>query len=348
MLAVGNVLGRFSHRDVDVRVLFGVTGSESRILRIRQVGEAVGIARHALDADRKKGLAFARPDGMKRHPAGLQGRRAVPVHGCPRDIEPGQDADDAADVEALLARGQAAAAHQIVDRRSFELRHLLQHLVGDVGGKVIGSDVDERALVSAPNRGATVGDDDRVSHGARFSLRGRNCGFRWQGLQVNEVAELVLQPLLGTSQCAARVEPTAIFDVGPGGEMAAGRPGAKRLVLGIGRVEAHRLIRRAIRESLGERPRERTTIGLGLYQGHCGYHLLRLPHNMPPLMGRQPWRAQMRQRAQRRGAGWRSPIDRATIAASSPTPKSSEDLRLRRKCTPTKYRPGAARLAPSR
>ena len=32
----------------------------------------------------------------------------------------------------------------------------------------------------------------------------------------------------------------------------------------------------------------------------------------------------------------------ATIAASSRTPISSDDLRLRRKCTPTKKRPGAA------
>ncbi len=35
----------------------------------------------------------------------------------------------------------------------------------------------------------------------------------------------------------------------------------------------------------------------------------------------------------------------ATSAASSPTPISSDDLRLRRKCTPVKYRPSAAVLA---
>ena len=116
---------------------------------------------------------------MKRHSAGLQGGRAVPIHGCSRDVEPGQDADHPADVEALFARGQAAAAHQVVDRRPLELRHLLQHLVGDVGGQIIGPDIDERPLVGAPNWGPAVGHDDRVSHGARFSLRGPNCGFRW-------------------------------------------------------------------------------------------------------------------------------------------------------------------------
>ena len=37
----------------------------------------------------------------------------------------------------------------------------------------------------------------------------------------------------------------------------------------------------------------------------------------------------------------------ATIAASSPTPISSEDFRLRKKGTPTKYSPGITVLAPS-
>ena len=136
---------------------------------------------------------------MKRHPAGLQGGRTVPVHGCPRHIEPGQDADHTADVEPLFACGQTTAAHQVVDRRPLELGHLLQHLVGDVSGQIIGPDVDQRALVGAPNRGATVSDDDRVSHGARFSLRGANCRFGWYGLQLNEVAELAAEPLLGAS-----------------------------------------------------------------------------------------------------------------------------------------------------
>jgi hypothetical protein len=40
-------------------------------------------------------------------------------------------------------------------------------------------------------------------------------------------------------------------------------------------------------------------------------------------------------------------IDWATMAASSPTPNSTEDLRLRRKWTPQKNRPGTTMLAPS-
>jgi hypothetical protein len=38
---------------------------------------------------------------------------------------------------------------------------------------------------------------------------------------------------------------------------------------------------------------------------------------------------------------------RATIAASSPTPISSDDFRFRRKWTPRKYSPGAAVDSPS-
>src|SRR5439155_15698794 len=70
--------------------------------------------------------------------------------------------------------------------------------------------------------------------------------------------------------------------------MAAGRPGAQRLVLGIRGLETHRLKRGAIGEVRGEGPRKRTAIGLSLDQRHPGYHLPRLPHIMLPLMGRQP------------------------------------------------------------
>src|SRR5439155_17613385 len=160
-----------------------------------------------------------------------------------------------------FASGQTTAAHQVVDRRPLELRHLLQHLVSDVSSKVIGPDVDQRTLVGTPNRGATEGHDDRLSHGARFSLRGANCRFRWYGLQLNEVAELVAEPLLGVSERATRVEPTAIFDVAPRCQMAAGRPGAKRLVPGVRGVKIHRLIPGTICQVVRKRSGIATTIG---------------------------------------------------------------------------------------
>ena len=53
------------------------------------------------------------------------------------------------------------------------------------------------------------------------------------------------------------------------------------------------------------------------------------------------------------GPAWRQSADRltaiarATIEASSPTPNNRDDLRLRRKWTPQKYRPGTKVLAPS-
>jgi hypothetical protein len=53
-------------------------------------------------------------------------------------------------------------------------------------------------------------------------------------------------------------------------------------------------------------------------------------HGINPSVLRRPWQAHL--------AGWscRAAIWRATMAASSPTPFKSEDLRLRRKWTPTK------------
>ena len=48
------------------------------------------------------------------------------------------DGDDAADVEALLTAGQAAAHHQVVDRGRVELRHLVQRGPHDLRGRSSG------------------------------------------------------------------------------------------------------------------------------------------------------------------------------------------------------------------
>src|SRR5262249_50268601 len=53
-------------------------------------------------------------------------------------------------------------------------------------------------------------------------------------------------------------------------------------------------------------------------------------------------------RSARLHASCASAIPRATTSASSPTPIRSDDLRLRRTWTPTKYRPGTTVLAPLR
>ena len=47
------------------------------------------------------------------------------------------------------------------------------------------------------------------------------------------------------------------------------------------------------------------------------------------------------------GAGQSAAIDRATTVASSPTPNSSDDLRVRKKWTPQNHSPGTTVLRPS-
>src|SRR5581483_9122507 len=89
---------------------------------------------------------------------------AVPVDGAARDVDAREDRHDAADVVALLARGQAAAAEQVLDLGVVELGHLLEHLADHVRGEVVGPDVDERALAGAADRGTAGGDDHCFRH----------------------------------------------------------------------------------------------------------------------------------------------------------------------------------------
>src|SRR6202165_5209915 len=71
-----------------------------------------------------------------------------------------------------------------------------------------------------------------------------------------------LQPLRLAAQCAPRVKPAPTLQLVPGGEMPAGAPFAQRLIAGVGREEAGRLVRRAVGKVLGERPGIDATVGL--------------------------------------------------------------------------------------
>src|SRR5207248_10158195 len=115
LLAPGDVLRRLTHRDVDVRVLFGVAGKQPRVLRVRLVRVAVLVARDALDPDRQEHVALTRLDGVLGDPRGHERRRAVAVHRHARNVDAGKDRDDAADVVALLPRRKAAAADEVFD-----------------------------------------------------------------------------------------------------------------------------------------------------------------------------------------------------------------------------------------
>ena len=84
-----------------------------------------------------------------------------------------QDADDAAHVVALLAAGQAAAEHQVVDVGRVERGHLVQGGADDGGGQVVGAEVLERPLERAADGGAGGRDDDGFGHGSSTMRRVR-------------------------------------------------------------------------------------------------------------------------------------------------------------------------------
>src|SRR5205823_2931177 len=134
-------------------------------------------ARHALDADGQKHVALAGLDGVRGDAGRHQRRRAVPVDRDARDVEPGKDGYHAADVVALLAARQAAAADQVLDLRRVELRNLVEDPVHDMGREVVGPDVDEGALPRSPYRRAAIGHDHCFGHVSFIRWSGTMSGF---------------------------------------------------------------------------------------------------------------------------------------------------------------------------
>ena len=84
-----------------------------------------------------------------------------------------QDRDDAAHVVALLAAGQAAAEHQVVDVGGVERGHLVQRRPDDGGGEVVGTQVLQRPLERAADGRAGGRDDDGFGHGSSTMRRVR-------------------------------------------------------------------------------------------------------------------------------------------------------------------------------
>jgi hypothetical protein len=113
-----------------------------------------------------------------------------------------------------------------------------------------------------------------------------------------------------------------------------------------------------LRAYLGQAPRDQARHGgVASAAAHVSP-----PHNrtrvtscvsVPRAIGQQQLERQFRLDAARRRT-WDRPLQRerwatvwATTVASSPTPNSSDDPRVRRKWTPQKYSPGTTVLAPS-
>src|SRR5205085_10286622 len=96
--------------------------------------------RDGLDARRDEDVALAGLDGVQRHTGGLERGGAVPGDGAAGEVvHPHLDGHDAAEVVALLATGQAAAEHQVVDVGGVQLGDLGQGGLDDLRGQVVGA-----------------------------------------------------------------------------------------------------------------------------------------------------------------------------------------------------------------
>lgn len=113
-----------------------------------------GRAGELLDAARKVGVALSRLDGMSGDPDRLQARRAEPVDAQARnaDGETGEYAGGAGDGETGLAALGDVAADDVGDLDGVQLGHLLEGGVEDGRHQLVGTDVDELALVGSPDR----------------------------------------------------------------------------------------------------------------------------------------------------------------------------------------------------
>ena len=184
-LEQGEVLRGLAHRDVDVRqvlVLAGIVPVGRALLgdvrgavagvgedRVAGVGQRVGAALrepgHRLHPGRDEHVALAGPDRVQGHPGGLQRGGAVPGDGgAGQPVVAEQHRDHPGHVEPLLAAGQPAAEHQIVDLGRIELWHLGQRGPHQLHGQVIGPDRGERPLERATDRGSGGGDDHGFGH----------------------------------------------------------------------------------------------------------------------------------------------------------------------------------------
>src|SRR6266853_1110042 len=100
-----------------------------------------------------------------------------------------------------LVRRQTAAADQVIERRGVELRDLLHHPGCDVSREIVGPHLDQRPLIGAANRRATISNDHRIRHGAGFRLARSvavhvhtDRGSARKRANLHQVAQLVGQP----------------------------------------------------------------------------------------------------------------------------------------------------------
>ncbi len=107
------------------------------------VGGSVPEPADCLHPRRDERPAFARLDGVGRHPDGLKRRRAVAVDGDARNIEPGEQGSYAPHVVARLAGRLPAPDDHVFDIAAVQLGNLLHHRAQHQRGEVVGPAVDE-------------------------------------------------------------------------------------------------------------------------------------------------------------------------------------------------------------
>ncbi len=163
----GKVLRRDAHRDIGLRIALDQAGIGHRVEAQHRHPA------HRFDAGAEEGLAGAELDGARGDVDRLHRRAAEAVHRRPGDVERqvGEEADQAGDVEPLLALGEGAAddeVFEVADRNA----GALDQPADDGGGKVVGPHPGERALAGEMEGRADIAGDHHVLHRALLSWSG--------------------------------------------------------------------------------------------------------------------------------------------------------------------------------
>jgi hypothetical protein len=169
--ALGDVLGRHAHRDVDVieRALGAV---ELDVLGLLHHPRAQPGARHRLHPGRDVLVALAGADRVRRHPDRHQRRGAEAVDGAAGDVvvQAGEQRGVAPDVVALLPHAGGRAHEHVVGLGEVDVGVALDERPDRQRRQLIGAHSLQRALARASDGRADGVDDHCFGHGRNVSL----------------------------------------------------------------------------------------------------------------------------------------------------------------------------------
>jgi hypothetical protein len=99
---------------------------------------SIAESRDSLDARGDEHVALSRANGVRGHANGLQGRRAVAIHGdSGHVVEPGENGGYAGDIETGLTGWLTAPDNEIFDAMGVKRGHLVQSGAHDEGREVV-------------------------------------------------------------------------------------------------------------------------------------------------------------------------------------------------------------------